>query len=143
MLDTWTTLRYRDGYAHDLRHGAGRIELTLATDRHARVAYFTEAGAPPVVRQGRLAEWVLHELLANLLAMGFPNLPEQGTRAGTWRALLSIAAPTGTHQAWLLPGHRQAAAVDQTVLLLEAVASALSDGSLSSYRPSSRPVLIR
>lgn len=140
MLDTWTTLRYRDGYAHHLRRGAGRMELTLAADRHARAAFFTDEGATPtVVREGTLADWVLLELLSNLRAMGFPNLPKEAARAGGWMALLSVAAPAGTHQAWILPGHRKAPAVDQTVLLLEAVASALNDGS--SYKPSSRLVL--
>lgn len=134
MLETWTTLRYRGP------HGpSGRVELTLWCDRRARLTTFaTQPTTTPAVVEGVLAEWFLPELFTNLDSAGFPNLPRDN--AGRV-ALVSVAGKAGMRQVWLSRAHRTNPAMERAALLLEAVAHALSGGTLSSFRPVERPVL--
>ncbi len=131
---SWTTIRYRDGL------GASRrtlVELTLWNDRHVRLTFTTGAKAERSIVDGLLEEWVFPELGSLLSDAGFPDFPQSQDRGGHATALLSAATGTATVKTWIRPEHRQLA----SILLLEAVASALSDGALPAYKPLERPVL--
>ncbi len=137
VIEPWTTVRYRDGYGRDPKSlTKAFVELSISADRHARVVC---GGTLALVSEGRLAAWVFPELCSHLRDAGFPDLPAGLPGKGT--ALLSIAAGAVTLQAWLGLEHRQVASLYHSILLLEAVASALSDGRLPCYKPWERPIL--
>lgn len=139
MPSDWTTLRYRDGYGRDDRGGV--VELTLWSDQHARLACPPRSGSDALVFEGRLEGWVFPELCAHLKDAGFPALQRPPDPARGPRSILSGASAEGTVQAWIWPFHRQLPSLVHSLLLLEGVASALSDGTLVNYKPFSRPPL--
>lgn len=141
MHDTWTTVRYLDGYIRDASGNTGRVEITVWPDCRARVAYRIRPTSTLIVFERPIADWVLPELFTNLRAAGFPALPKHKPGLGERIGLLSIASGRGTLQAWILRIHRQIPAMNRSMQLLEAIASALSGGSLVEYEAGERPVL--
>ncbi|MBA3549019.1 MAG: hypothetical protein H0T76_21255 [Nannocystis sp.] len=141
MQDAWTTVRYLDGYTRDVSGNSGRVAITVWPDGRARVEYRIKANSTLIVFERALAAWVLPELLLQLRETGFPALPKHKAGPHDRMGLLSVATATGMLQAWILPAHRQMPAVNHSILLLEAIASALSGGSLVAYGALERPVL--
>ncbi len=141
MQDTWTTVRYLDGYIRDVAGNTGRVEITIWPDCRARVAYRIRPTSTLLVFERSLAGWVLPELYAHLRDAGFPALSKHKPGVGERVGLLSIATGEHTLQAWVLRVHRQIPAIARAMQLLEAVASALSGGSLIDYEAGDRPVL--
>jgi len=138
MRPHWTTLRYRDGYGR--RDRGGLVELTLWSDQHVRLMC-PRPGSGALAFEGLLEGWVFPELCSLLADAGFPALQRPQEPAHDPTSLLSGASAEGTMQAWIWPFHRQLPAIAHSLLLLEGVASALSDGAVSDYRPFTRPVL--
>lgn len=141
MQDTWTTVRYLDGYIRDVSGNTGRVEITVWPDCCARVAYRIRPSSTLIVFERSIADWVLPELYSHLRGAGFPALPKHKPGIGERVGLLSIATGRHTLQAWIMRIHRQVPAMNQAVLLLEAVASALSGGTLVEYEAGARAVL--
>ena len=141
MPDAWTTVRYLDGYTRDVSGSSGRVSITVWPDCRARVEYRIRANSTLIVFERLLANWVLPELFSHLRAAGFPALPKHKAGPHERMGLLSVAAGADMLQAWILPAHRQVPAVNRSILLLEALASALSGGSLIAYGALDRQVL--
>jgi len=141
MQDTWTTVRYLDGYIRDALGNTGRVEITVWPDRRARVAFRIRPTSTLIVFERAIADWILPELFTHLREAGFPALPKHKPALGERVGLLSIASGRSTLQAWILRVHRQIPAMNRAMRLLEAIASALSGGSLIEYEADERPVL--
>lgn len=143
MLETWTTIRYREGYASSPEERGGSVEMTLWNDRRSRVAFMERPRASMVVFEGLLADWVLPELFVHLRAVGFPQLPPHAGAPGIRVGLLSIASAKGVHQSWIFPGQRmRLPPLERSMQILEGVAYALSKGGLAAYRALDRPALV-
>lgn len=144
MPDAWTIIRYRDGYVHDPKLRTALVEMTFTRDQRANILYHPQPNTKAIVYEGQLAEWVFPELCTHLREAGFPeSLTRYKATPGVRMALLSVAAPTGMLQAWVLPVHRQSPQLLRAIFLLEAVAHELSDGALAIYKPLGRQVLMR
>lgn len=141
MQDTWTTVRYVDGYIRDASGNTGRVEITIWRDCRARVSYRIRPTSTLIEFERSIADWVLPELYSHLRDAGFPDLPKHKPVVGERVGLLSIATGKHTVQAWILRRHRQMPAVNRAMRLLEAVASALSGGTLVEFEAGERPVL--
>jgi hypothetical protein len=142
MHATWTTLRYRDGYLLHAPHHGGRIEMTLWSDGRARVASLPRPRGTPQVFEGLAAGWAVDAIANGLREVGFPDLPPRPLPEGVRVALLSVAAPGGTAQAWIAPAHRhELPPLDLAMKLIESIAHAVSHGVLGVPNDFERPLL--
>lgn len=132
MTDSWTTIRYRDGFGGD-----STVELTLSADRYARL--IRSEGSASSEFTGRLESWVLPELRGYLRKAGFPSLPKDPT--GEYRGLLSVAGEGSLLQAWVSLEHCQQASIGQALELIEGVMRALTDKTKNAHGSTRRSVL--